>query len=94
MFRLLHLRFKAPSVGEENVKGSQGGVGGERRGTWLKSENLGLLVPVAGHHREEVGILCGIEGGIIGRIKGGGIIGRIRVEMFSRIKAGFLCGID
>ena len=84
MFRLLHLRFKASSVGEEDVKGSQGGVG-ERRGTWSKSENLGLLVPVAGHHREEVGILCGIEGGIIGRI---------RVEMFSRIKAGFLCGID
>ena len=84
MFRLLHLRFKTPSIGEEDVKGSQGGVG-ERRGTWSKSENLGLLVPVAGHHREEVGILCGIEGGIIGRI---------RVEMFSRIKAGFLCGID
>ena len=46
---------------------------------------MGFLVLVARHHREEVGILCGIHGGIIGRIK---------VGIFGGIKVGFLCGID
>ena len=51
--------FEALSVGEEYVEGAQGGVR-EGRGARSKRENLRLLVPVARHHGEEVGILCGI----------------------------------